>query len=215
MKKIFTFIILSLIFSSTLPAKEINVLGVELLDNVSNYANIRDGIKCKKNNCSYFFKKKSLNLTPDYFTNYYLRTNKDFKVISILGFRLKNENLFEPDRFINTCKQDKSFMIDYFSEKFNLKKNKFIDVYEQRDSILNGSLSLWHHSKINLKPQNNILSIFCNYSKDNKNRWIISVLGVTLMTQKYHRSILKLYDVKKIDEFGTNQIKSYFYPSSY
>jgi len=215
MKRISTYVVLSFLFSNTLLAAEINVLGVQILDNISKYAQIKDGQKCKKKNCSYIFKKKSLNLTPDYFTNYYLRTDKNYKVISISAYRLKNDTVFDREKFINSCKQDKSFMIDYFSEKFDLEGYKFIDTYEQSKSILDGSPALWNHSKIYLKSQKKVLNVYCNYSKDKKSRWIISVLGVTLMTQGYHKSIQEIFKTRKIDEFDSNQIKSFFYPSSY
>ena len=107
MKKLFIIIIIFISFQTWTKADEVidKIFGVKLLEDISNYADIENGIKLSFIKDTYTFVDKDIDIERDpIFSSYYLRTNTDYKIINVTAILKISDSL---DNFKNKCSSKK------------------------------------------------------------------------------------------------------------
>ncbi len=125
MKRLLLILILTLSFQSWAKADEVidKIFGVKLLEDISNYADIENGITLSFIKNTYTFVDKDIDIERDpIFSSYYLRTNTDYKIINVTAILKISGSL---DNFKNKCSSKKKDFVSSLSSSLNLDIKDF------------------------------------------------------------------------------------------
>ena len=228
MRKILIFIIVSLNFNHPSFGQNIEHLQVELFENLKTFERINKvkfnkSVKCKTKYCKNKYEVRLDN--PKYFTDYVIYTNDKDKIIYISGIVLNKDSLETPDYFekwfdlykSTSCQTEQSWGVDYLSKKYKVDRQNFIQIFSQSKSKSSNEYENILVDQIILKLDNGkkIFELKCKYSRTANDKWIMSILYSTLMTDEFYEAIEKTYPKKKLNKFDGYDIRSYLFPKSF
>jgi hypothetical protein len=188
-----------------------NIFGIKIFDNVSKYAKIKNGKTTNflpKN--IYTFADKDLRIERDpIFDYYYLRTNKNFKIINVTaGKRFFSQK----NNFQNDCSKIKNKFISELSQSLDINPKVFISTHSKIISKFGEERKhLWDNSIYKYKDNEKeyVLAIYCSYSKNN-NDSLSSRMLISWITDDYHKKYV-LTRSKKIKKFNDKFILKYLF----
>ena len=182
-----------------------NIFGVKLYSDISKYADVENGKKRDDMPKIYTFINKDISIErDDEFTEYYLRTDENYKVINVTA--AKNLSL-SIDEFTNKCSSEKKF-ISNLANSLEIDEKLFKKRF--RKAEMENLIGLWEDSFILLlmiiKKDFNLLCLQKNLINDDFGER----LAVTLMTEDYYRShVIIGFEITK--QFNTKFIKDYIF----
>ena len=188
LKKIFIYTILGLFFcniSFSEKLTNVELFGVEILQNIKKYGNIEDGKVYEHLPNVITYRDSDLKINrSDEFDFYYIRTFTNHKIQNITGQKIY---LTEFSNFNNQCLKDKDNIINGKFSSFTTDNNKFYEKYwkdKRNDMIYNAS-------NINLivNNQKSILSAYCGYTE--RKGKLLSILFVSLLSDEYYQKHVK------------------------
>ena len=216
MKKAIAIIILGL-FIYTAPSYADDgidmIFGVELNEDVSEYAKIEDGRKDVNVPNTYVFWDEDLTLDRDLeFEKYYLRTDENFKVINVSGLVRK---LVSFDNFKNQCLIDRNKVISDIAKDLNIDENKFENYYRKNDlaketRTINGKKvkTLRYDASYSYEDngQKFRLMVYCAYGERDENLYVW--LFLSWFSEDYYRKyVLPRFEI--IKPFNNSFIKKF------
>ena len=179
-----------------------NIFGVKIFDNVSKYAKVENGKTTSflpKN--IYTFPDKALKIDRDpIFDYYYLRTNKNFKIINLSA----GKSLFtQKNNFQNDCPKIKNKFISELTQSLDLDPKNFISTYARTNSTFGKERkTLWDNSVYKYKDneKNYILAVYCSYGI-NSDDSLSSRMLISWLTDDYYKKyvIARSTQIKKFN----------------
>ena len=210
MKKLFIIIVIFISFQSWTKADEVidKIFGVKLLEDISNYADIENGIKLSFIKNTYTFVDKDIDIERDpIFSSYYLRTNTDYKIINVTAILKISDSL---DNFKNKCSSKKKDFVSSLSSSLNLDIKDFKQYFHKGIKIKGSSVkALWNNSVYTYKDngKNFRLIMYCNYLRRDDNSFEESLLVSWLTEDYYRKNVLPRFEF--VNFFDTKFIKKY------
>ena len=210
MKRLLLILILTFSFQSLIKAEDVidKIFGVKLLEDISKYADIENGIKLSYLKDTYTFTNEDIDIERDpIFTGYYLRTNTDYKIINVTAlFKISNSL----DNFKNKCPSEKKDFISSLSSSLDLDIKAFKQYFHKSLNI-EGSFAkaLWNNSVYTYKSKGKTfkLIMYCNYLRRNDNSFQEALMVSWLTEDYYKKNVLPRFEL--IDVFDTKFIKKY------
>ena len=210
MKRLLLILILTFSFQSLIKAEDVidKIFGVKLLEDISKYADIENGIKLSYLKDTYTFTNENIDIERDpIFTGYYLRTNTDYKIINVTAlFKISNSL----DNFKNKCPSEKKDFISSLSSSLDLDIKAFKQYFHKSLNI-EGSFAkaLWNNSVYTYKSKGKTfkLIMYCNYLRRNDNSFQEALMVSWLTEDYYKKNVLPRFEL--IDVFDTKFIKKY------
>ena len=210
MKRLLLILILTFSFQSLIKADDVidKIFGVKLLEDISKYADIENGIKLSYLKDTYTFTNEDIDIERDpIFTGYYLRTNTDYKIINVTAlFKISNSL----DNFKNKCPSEKKDFISSLSSSLDLDIKAFKQYFHKSLNI-EGSFAkaLWNNSVYTYKSKGKTfkLIMYCNYLRRNDNSFQEALMVSWLTEDYYKKNVLPRFEL--IDVFDTKFIKKY------
>ena len=186
-----------------------NIFGVKLYSDISKYADVEDGKKRDDMPKVYTFINKDISIDRDEeFTQYYLRTDENYKIINITA--AKNLSLSK-DEFTNKCSVDKKNFISNLASSLEMNEELFKTRFRKgfQQTTWKG---LWEDSSYVFSEDNKKfrLMIYCVYTKNLSTNNVYERLSVTFMTEDYYRShVIDRFEI--IEPFNTKFIQDYIF----
>ena len=210
MMRLLLILILSFSLQSLIKADDVidKIFGVKLLEDISKYADIENGIKLSYLKDTYTFTNEDIDIERDpIFTGYYLRTNTDYKIINVTAlFKISNSL----DNFKNKCPSEKKDFISSLSSSLDLDIKAFKQYFHKSLNI-EGSFAkaLWNNSVYTYKSKGKTfkLIMYCNYLRRNDNSFQEALMVSWLTEDYYKKNVLPRFEL--IDVFDTKFIKKY------
>ena len=210
MKRLLLILILTFSLQSLTKADDVidKIFGVKLLEDISKYADIENGIKLSYLKDTYTFTNEDIDIERDpIFTGYYLRTNTDYKIINVTAlFKISNSL----DNFKNKCPSEKKDFIASLSSSLDLDIKAFKQYFHKSLNI-EGSFAkaLWNNSVYTYKSKGKTfkLIMYCNYLRRNDNTFQEALMVSWLTEDYYKKNVLPRFEL--VDFFDTKFIKKY------
>ena len=227
-KKILLLIILSIYLNHPLSAQTIEHLQVDLFADLKTFEKINKikfnkSVKCKTKYCKNKYEIRLDN--PKYFTDYTIYTNDKDEIIYLSGIVLNRDSLETPDYFekwvdlykSTSCQTEQSWGVDYLSQKYKVDRQNFIRIFSEGKSKSSQEYENILLDQIILKLDNGkkIFELKCKYSRTANDKWIMSILYSTLMTDEFYEALEKIYPKTKLKKFDGYDIRSYLFPKSF
>ena len=191
------------------------IFGVKLNNDVSEYAKIESGETDDwlPNIYSFYDNKITgdyLNIERDStFDEYYLRTDENYKVISVNGIKYTDHSY--NDLFSNNCKEEKKRLVSDLSNSLHINPNDFDEYFRKNKKKV--EKTLWHDATYTYKDngQKFRLTVMCNYWRpiDPSFSKILASLSVNWTTEDYYRTHV-MPRLELIEPFDDEFIKTYF-----
>ena len=186
-----------------------NIFGVKLYSDISKYADVENGKKRDDMPKIYTFINKDISIErDDEFTEYYLRTDENYKVVNVTA--AKNLSL-SIDEFTNKCSIDKKNFISNLAQSLEMNEELFKTRF-RKGGHQDKWIGLWEDSSYTFVDDNKKarLLIYCVYRRTLTNDDFGERLAVTLMTEDYYRShVISRFEITK--QFNTKFIKDYIF----
>ena len=186
-----------------------NIFGVKLYSDISKYADVEDGKKRDNLPKIYTFINKDISIDRDKeFTEYYLRTDENYKVINVTA--AKNLSL-SIDEFTNKCSIDKKNFISNLAQSLEMNEELFKTRF-RKGGHQDKWKGLWEDSSYVFSDDNKKfrLMVMCIYTKNLSNNNVYERLAVTFVTEDYYRShIINRFEI--IQPFNTKFIQDYIF----
>ena len=206
-------IIFNLIFYSSINAEEKidKIFGIKLNSDISLYADVEDGKiapTISTGDVIYSFSDKTLkNIDRDsMFSNYLIRTDKEFKVVVV---NASINHLFEDEDFSKTnCDEDRNKFKNILINELNLDFHKFKTFYRKNIDKKSSFDHLWHDENYNYndKSEEFRIMLICNYRTYQGK--VISQMFLSWMSEEYYRkNVINRFEI--IDKFDSNFISKY------
>ena len=186
-----------------------NIFDVKLYSDISKYADVENGKKRDDMPKIYTFINKDISIErDDEFTEYYLRTDENYKVVNVTA--AKNLSL-SIDEFTNKCSIDKKNFISNLALSLEMNEELFKTRF-RKGGHQDKWKGLWEDSTYVFSDGNRKLRlmVYCIYSKNLSNNNVYERLSVTFMTEDYYRShVIDRFEI--IKPFNTKFIQDYIF----
>lgn len=188
-----------------------NIFGVKLYSDVSDYSEVENGREHVSFPNVITFIDMHINIDRDpEFSQYYLRTNKDYKVVNISAGKVISSS---KDEFNNQCSSKKKKFISNLAASLEMDEQLFKKRFrKEKKGFSKDFKGLWEDSSYTFVDENKKarLIIYCIYVLNLNNNIFREKLSVTLMTEDYYRSnVMNRFDLT--EPFNKVFIKNYIF----